>query len=183
MPPQLESFLKQLTADKKKFGLMCMLVAVGLLLWGRLMLLDRVPKTAVADPDTATERASPPAQPVEPSVVYIGRLPDQPTRDIFALPRDRYKPIAPTDNPVNPGKSEVIRVDETPAELQEIRAEARRLRLRAIIYGIRPRVVLNEQMFKSGDYVQGFKVLAIEKNAAVIAKAGYLFRLRVTAEP
>lgn len=179
MPPALENLKQQLLADKKKLGLMCMLVAVGLLLWGRLILLDRVPKTAVADPNAQAAAAKAVPADVE-RVVYIGRLPDRPTRDVFSLPRDRYRPLPGTDNGVNPGNLPSRSVDEDPADLVEVQGLARELRLRAVIYGIRPRIVLDDRMLKTGDTYNGFKVLAIEKNAAVIARDGYLFRLRVT---
>ena len=47
MQEQLQRAWRQLTADKKKLGLMVGLMAVGLLLWGRLM-LKQVPQVATA---------------------------------------------------------------------------------------------------------------------------------------
>ena len=48
----LQQIKTQLLADKKKLGILTMLVLVGLLLWGRLLMTD-VPRPAVAKPTKA----------------------------------------------------------------------------------------------------------------------------------
>ena len=57
MQDQLRQAWRQLTADKKKLGLMVGLMAVGLLLWGRLM-LKQVPQVATADDGLAVAAAA-----------------------------------------------------------------------------------------------------------------------------
>ncbi|MEM1211496.1 MAG: hypothetical protein AAGI68_04275 [Planctomycetota bacterium] len=181
MNEKLQELIAKLTADKKKFGLMCLLIMVGLLLWGRLILLDRVPKTVQADPnqqaDTQPEAKAPPIV----TVTYIGTLPQEAARDPFSIPRDRYIPAQSPDNPGAFGNRGTVSTDELPADIEEVRGEARALRLEGVIHGVRPRVVMNGQMFKTGDTHRGFKILAIEPHSAVVLKGGHLFRLRVTA--
>lgn len=46
---KITEFAERLTADRRKFGAFLTLVALGLLLWGRL-LLHNVPRTATAEP-------------------------------------------------------------------------------------------------------------------------------------
>lgn len=43
-----------LLADRKRLGLMCGVLTVGLLFWGRLLLKD-VPKVATAEPAEVTQ--------------------------------------------------------------------------------------------------------------------------------
>jgi len=46
---------QKLTADRRRFGLFCGLLFVGLLLWARIIVIARPPRTAVADPHTDTK--------------------------------------------------------------------------------------------------------------------------------
>ncbi|MEM6392902.1 MAG: hypothetical protein AAF797_09035 [Planctomycetota bacterium] len=182
MNEKLQELIAKVTADKKKFGLMCLLVMVGLLLWGRLILLDRVPKTVQADP--SEQDTAQPERPVPPvmTVTYIGTLPQEAARDPFSIPRDRYIPASRPDNPGALGNRGPLSTDDLPADIAEVREEARALRLESVIHGVRPRVVMNGQMFKTGDTHRGFKILAIEPHSAVVLKGGHLFRLRVTPQ-
>ncbi len=41
----------QIVSDRKRFGLLCAMLAIGLLLWGRIIVTSNLPRTAVADPD------------------------------------------------------------------------------------------------------------------------------------
>jgi len=43
---------QRLTADRKRFGLFCTLLFVGLLLWARIIVISRPPRTAVAITET-----------------------------------------------------------------------------------------------------------------------------------
>jgi len=42
----------QLVSDKRRFGMLCAALSVGLLLWARLIIVSKVPRTAVADEAT-----------------------------------------------------------------------------------------------------------------------------------
>lgn len=39
----------QITSDRKRFGLLCATLLIGLLLWGRIIVTSNLPRTAVAD--------------------------------------------------------------------------------------------------------------------------------------
>ncbi len=40
----------QITSDRKRFGLLCAMLLIGLLLWGRIIVTSNLPRMAVADP-------------------------------------------------------------------------------------------------------------------------------------
>ncbi|MBC8203473.1 MAG: hypothetical protein H8E91_06550 [Planctomycetes bacterium] len=48
----------QMTNDRKQFGVFCGLLLVGLLLWARIIVIARPPRTAIADETVATTIAS-----------------------------------------------------------------------------------------------------------------------------
>jgi hypothetical protein len=50
MSVTLRRFWIRLTADRRRFGILCAALAIGLLLWGRLIIVSQPPRTAVADP-------------------------------------------------------------------------------------------------------------------------------------
>ncbi|MBI68744.1 MAG: hypothetical protein CMJ38_01750 [Phycisphaerae bacterium] len=52
MKTHLKRIWHRLTADKRQFGLFCSLCFVALLLWARIIVIERPPKTAVANPVT-----------------------------------------------------------------------------------------------------------------------------------
>ena len=49
---------QQLTADRRRFGLFCGLLFVGLLLWARIIVIARPARTAVAEPIIETKFAA-----------------------------------------------------------------------------------------------------------------------------
>jgi hypothetical protein len=50
MQASLRRFWIQLTADRRRFGVLCAVFGVGLLLWARLIIVSNMPRTAVAEP-------------------------------------------------------------------------------------------------------------------------------------
>lgn len=48
-----------LTASRKRFSLVLSLVIVGLLLWSRLIMLSNLPRTAIAEDEASSDKASP----------------------------------------------------------------------------------------------------------------------------
>ena len=59
MHKKLKRMWLQITADRRRFGLFCGLLLVGLLLWARIIVIARPARTAVAQPliQTAIEHA------------------------------------------------------------------------------------------------------------------------------
>jgi len=54
MHRKLKRIWQRLTADRKRFGLFCSLLLVGLLLWARIIVIARPARTAVASPVVET---------------------------------------------------------------------------------------------------------------------------------
>lgn len=55
MHQKMRKLWQQLTSDRRRFGLFCGLLFVGLLLWARIIVIARPPRTAVAEPHTETK--------------------------------------------------------------------------------------------------------------------------------
>ncbi len=49
----------QIVSDRKRFGLLCAMLAIGLLLWGRIIVTSNLPRTAVADPSQSGTGSTP----------------------------------------------------------------------------------------------------------------------------
>jgi hypothetical protein len=49
MPVKLRRFWIQLTSDRKRFGLLCAVIGMAMLLWARLIVVSRMPRMAIAD--------------------------------------------------------------------------------------------------------------------------------------
>ena len=47
----LRRFTISLTSDRRKFGLFCALLAIGLLFWARIIVIKNLPRTVMADPE------------------------------------------------------------------------------------------------------------------------------------
>ena len=71
-----------MTADKRQFGLFCTLFFVALLLWARIIVIERPPKTAIAE-QVVTAIALPEAHPTQ-KTVYVS-LDETPDRNPFLV--------------------------------------------------------------------------------------------------
>lgn len=170
MNPLIQKLVRQLTADKKKLSMMIALLAVAMLMWGRL-LLQRVPRTATADPvavqaaqangPTTTEYRILPVVTIEPAP----RL----TRDLFALDAERYVKVA--EATAAPAKSDPDRADEERAA-EAVHEAARRLSLQSIVQGSRPRAMVNGQLLAVGQKIEGFVLVRIDQRHVLMRKDG-----------
>jgi len=161
MNKKLNRLWRQMTADKKRFGIMLSLVAVGLLLWGRLILLEEVPRVATADPDAATADPAPPPSPVRPLPTVAVDLPDGLALNPFALRPDRYKPLPVEDSgegPVQPDPDHADELDRREALLDE----ARGMVLQGVIQASSPFAVIDGVRVYAGDTVAGFIVIELD---------------------
>ncbi len=169
MKEKIDEIIKELTADKKKLGFMIALIAVGMLLWGRLM-LKQAPRTAVADPDqvsavidsdlTGGALWSGDAG----RVVYVD-FPEEVSRDLFALDLTNYTPTArPSDDGWNQGKSKVEVTDENLA----IRDAALQLVLQSTILGDQPRAVINGRTLAVGQSIEGFTLMEVRHRRVIL---------------
>ena len=182
MSDQVKKIVSKLTADKKKFSLMVGLIAVALLMWGRL-LLKEVPRSATASPEqqVAGELLSGNSEAggmssYQRNVVYV-EIPQSTNRDLFYLKRSIYvEDEKETGNGVSPGKSSAIPSDEQ----ERIKAAATAfsgLRLETTIMGETPKALINGKLVGVGKNIAGFKVKQILSHSVVLERQGRDYRL------
>ena len=110
---QLRRFGVRLTADRKRFRLLCTLLAVALLFWTRLIVIKQIPRTALAEGSVELAMADPheTAHPESPVEVL---LPSTPVRDPFQVsdtwfPKTEVhgedEPLASTSTAIDPRQS------------------------------------------------------------------------------
>jgi hypothetical protein len=58
MQSSIRRFWIRLTADRKRFGILCAALMIGLLLWARLIVVSQPPRMALAEPTDASATAS-----------------------------------------------------------------------------------------------------------------------------
>jgi hypothetical protein len=185
MKHHLDRLIQQLTADKKKLSIMLCALALGLLLWGRL-LLQGVPRTATADdtgkqaqaadnpsPDPGSEAVSFKKR----SVVYVD-LPASPGRDLFGIDPSRYKRTGLTPISESGPKSRQVTPDVDP-RIAAVRQEASELRLESVVTGKRPRAYINGCLLAPGDEYEGFTLIQVTDRHVLLTKYGLIIRLRM----
>ena len=187
MKKKIYRLWRQATADKKKFGLLVTMLAVGLLLWGRLILLEDVPKIATADPDASAQageqtpdnsdpsaRADAPVLPPLPSIEVA--LSEDLRLDLFTFRHNRYRPLPEEDLADSDVQSQALTAEEKKRELVEL---ARSLRLQSVIQGKSPAIVINGEVLRVGDSVEGFEIVAFDESSAKLTRDGLTFLLKM----
>jgi len=181
----LENLIHQATADKKKLGIMLCALALGLLLWGRL-LLQGVPRTATADGPAKTaqdadSKPNPDGQSLQndkPIPVVQIDLPSSPGRDPFGINPSRYKRNPKATRDASAAKSTQVTPDEDPGTAA-VRREAMELRLESVVTGTRPRAYINGRLLAPGDEYEGFKLIQVTDRHVLLTKYGLIIRLRM----
>ncbi len=161
MNKKLYKVWRQMTADKKRFGVMLSLAAVGLLLWGRLILLEKVPRIATADPDAAEQADGPAAAPPRELPTVAVDLPEELSLNLFALRPDRYNRIPEPEE----GEGEVQLGDPIDDEWERREAlldEARGMTLQGVIQGHQPFALIDDVRVHVGDSVGGFVLIELD---------------------
>lgn len=178
MNAHVKKIVNQLTADKKKLSIMVGLLAVAMLMWGRL-LLQKIPRTATAEP--AMTMIAPATESVLGGVVIrpVVRIDPAPPldRDLFALDPTGYLrvPTAPQDS-VRVEKSDFATADDK-LVAQGVAEAMRQLTLQSIVQGARPRAMINGQLVAAGQIVEGFTVSRIDQRYVMLTKDGVTVRL------
>lgn len=185
MKEQLSALLSQITADKKKLSVMICTLAIGLLLWGRL-LLQGVPRTATAGEQTVAAEVDAP-DPVQPATTRTAKqpvvevfvdLPGSPGRDPFGLLPNRYRPDAMAQGADSSAKSGQVTSDDDP-RVDAVRREAGELRLESVVTGARPRAYISGRMLAPGDEIDGFTLVKVNDRHVILTKYGLFIRLRM----
>jgi hypothetical protein len=181
----LDNLIHQVTADKKRLGIMLCALALGLLLWGRL-LLQGVPRTATADDPAKTAQQAdnnprPDGQTLQndkPMPVVHVDLPASPGRDPFGIDPSRYNRTPGGLRDASAAKSTQVTPDED-AKTAAVRQEAMELRLESVVTGTRPRAYINGRLLAPGDEYEGFKLIQVTDRHVLLTKYGLIIRLRM----
>jgi len=168
----MRGFMQKLLADKAKASLVLGLMAIMLLMWGRLM-LKQVPRTAVAEP--AAQAAV--AETIKPAVksswappVVNVDLPNAFTRDLFAVDTSRY--MRNLKNEVAPlAKSDPQPSDEL-LETTMVRKAAAGLALQTTMLGEKPRAMIDGQVLEVGQTIRGFTLKSVQARSVVMEMNG-----------
>lgn len=182
----LNNIIQQVTSDKKKLGVMLCALAIGLLLWGRL-LLQGVPRTATAD-DPATPsatvsddkpvKAGQSARKDQPLPVVHVDLTSVPGRDLFGMDPSRYSRTSGSERGEPEAKSTQYSSDENP-RIAAVREEAMELRLESVVTGTQPRAYINGRLLAPDDEYEGFTLLEVTDRHVLLTKYGLIIRLRM----
>ncbi len=91
MKTKLKKMWIQLTSDRRRFGLFCGLLLVGLLLWARIIVIARPARTAVAQPliQTAIESSL-----ASDNVTIPVSLQSEPNRNPFSVSQEFFPLVA-----------------------------------------------------------------------------------------
>ncbi|MFG0331361.1 MAG: hypothetical protein ACF8PN_15850 [Phycisphaerales bacterium] len=170
-----------MTADKKKFGVMCGLLGVGLLLWARLLILEDVPRTSFADP-AATGNAT--AGAAATGAVSLDELPVVEVEASRTLARDLFAPqteflaqIGETESTTQPSVNSETDPSEDPSEVERRRVAAiteaaESLRLESLIRGSAPIAIVNGEVLRLGGRIDGFTLISVHDQHIVLEKDG-----------
>jgi hypothetical protein len=181
-------WLRMLMADRKKMGIMVTLLAVALLLWGRL-LLKRVPQTAVADPaiiqaiEAAREQASDKEDELTPQAfqrrVVIVDIPTFVTRDLFAPDGRDASSQVDEGNTATEEKSVENPADKDHQRRMAVRAAATGLTLQMTVEGDKPLALINDKLVGTGEPINGFTLIRVGGRWVLLEMNGIFVRLEM----
>ncbi len=197
MMVMLQRFWVQLTSDRKRFGLLCAALAAGLLLWARLIIVSKVPRTAVAEPlsPVTSEQESPRAEgeadsdnAVRPPLVL--RVSADNARDPFLINREFF----PKTTSIEPAAEEAGKSSAEPVENPEqvrsrdralLLAHVERLKLEAVMTG-HAMAVISGRLYRLNDMVPAlnnpaiqFKLADVRTRSVVLAHDEFVFEVKM----
>lgn len=170
----LNDIIDFLMRDKKQAGMVLGLAAVGMLLWGRL-LLKQVPQTASADDRPAwLVEAESDLEGRAKTVVSLAK-PKLLERDPFKLDPNRYTRVLSEQDLVSGAKLEEGLTDEV-IQMAVVKSAAK-LELQSITQGEVPAAFINGRLIRIGGSINEFVLLACDERSAVLEKHGVRVRL------
>ncbi len=180
MKAHLRSFMNLLRNDRR-IGLFIGLLAVALLLWGRI-LIKEVPRQAAATEDKPAPKTRKPAAPeTEPlsansgvRTIYV-TLSETLQRDLFAIDSRHFaQSVAADADSITQEKSAAH-----PADEREAAGLAAGLRLQSTVLGVEPRALINGQVMTPGEIIRGFRLQQVLDRQVVLERDGLAIVLRM----
>lgn len=195
MMVRLRRYWIQLTADRRKFGTLCTMLGIGLLLWARLIVISNLPKTAVANEKNESTSSQTPITERSPGERPIATKPieldERPIRDPFAVSSAHFpKPDPIPQFDAEPAKSipEAAEDPET-AEARfhaELQAIVREFSLDAAMSGA-ALAVIDGRTYRKGERIQApdgarieFTLTEVNERAVTLEYEGRRFDLNMS---
>lgn len=155
----------QVASDRKRFGLLCGVIAVALLLWSRIIIISNVPRTAVADDESESEEVAShllgdlaaSENDASSGVTHI-TLERRPRRDPFVISNEHF-PKPQSIDTTGEEQDKSAREPAEDAEAREARITARLrelvegLSLEAVMSGPPPIALIDGESYRVGDAV------------------------------
>jgi hypothetical protein len=196
MMVMLRRYWLQLTADRRKFAALCVMIGVGLLLWARLIVISNMPRTALADEELTAASAAPVAAPMSrsdnprPAAVPV-TLADRPERDPFVIDATYFpKPIS-----VGHLTAEAEKLPSQQAEDPEVVEARLRARIQGLVDQLRldaamssaSLAVINGATYRTGSRVPAagdeqvvFLLEDVRQRSVVLVYEGRRFELKMS---
>lgn len=179
-----ERIVAELTRDKRKTAVLAVLFLAAAIVIGRLVLKQTSSAPAQAAARTAVPAAAPaarppvPARPAKPAKPAPGpeKKVARPVAMVdITLDRDIFCPN-PEYFPLHQGKSGTVLPTTGPSKKEDhqriVAAQAKSLDLQSTIGGDSGAAIINGRVLRVGDWISGFKLVAIRSGACVLAKDG-----------
>lgn len=173
----------QMTADRRQFSALCTLLVLGLLLWTRIIVISRMPRTVVADdPALMAENA---AGDVDGGVGTSGApitiaLAIEPGRDPFRIDSGHF-PVPVVESP-----TEQEQPKSAAAPSEEPSSLVRQLRLEAVMRR-NPMAVISGRTYRVGDEIvlgeeasYNFRLVEVRERAVVLEHDGKRYELTMS---
>lgn len=191
MNASLQHLRDQITGEKRKLGILVVLLVLALLLWGRLLIpsgpqqaTGQHPNTVQEDPspDGEAEQSQPLPEPPSPEVVRVS-LRERVERDPFRIRRDMYEPTeaSQADQPEKPAPDAEQR-ERMHQQRRTVRAEAERLNLQSTLIAREPQAIINGRPLTPGQTIRGFQLIEVRSRQARLIKQGVEVTLRIQSD-
>ncbi len=171
----IRDYMVELRRSPVKSSAIALLLAVGLLLWGRL-LLKEVPRTASAW-EQLTAQIDSGSNPITRGAGGTIELaePGPMTRDLFQLDPSRYRRTRSDDG--GSGGAKFGGPDAENDIRTAVLSAAGGLRLTSVIEGEAPLVIINNRLLRRGDTIEGFTVIRLERRSVILERQGIKVRV------
>jgi len=198
MPASLRRLWIQMTADRRRFGILVGVALVGVLLWARIIVISKPPKKAIANPEASaasvlererqmTAQADSDKDPIETIEIVLA---EEPGRDPFRVsPKHFPKPTLPADSDEDATKSlnhsaeDFLRMQaQRAARLREL---AGSFTLEAVMKGARL-AVIDGRTYQVGDSIAArsepgtdFTLVAVNERSVTIECEDHRFEIEM----
>lgn len=173
------TWMKRLNMSQKQLSLVAVLVALGLLLWGRL-LMQGVTRTATAEGGLSPIAQGPEPQadnPLRERPRVEVRLRREIDRDLFAVPEDAYRKVREISSP--PVQKSPPQTSDEEIRAAQMREALKRLRLESTVLGQRPLALISGRSVRPGEKIEGFTLLEVRSRSVILRMHGLTVELEI----